>query len=522
MESIRIKGLKCLYDTGDFELKKLNILVGINSSGKSTFLRTFPLLRQSVERKTRGPILWSGHYIDFGNFETSIYNNKNKSNQENETENESYPTSKNNNIQFKFSINYKQPFYKREVPLSFTISVKNPKNGQNSFTHRYTCELNGKEFVFEFDENGAITDISSDILSWDLKKSDFKFQVTDTDTLLPLLRSETSFFTEQRSKQLLVTLRNQGKNYIKSIAGSTSDHKSNDLFSKLTRYLYSPEEKLKIIKSAAMTIKWSRHTESWEYDHEDFEIISGIVDLYCIIDQSPKFNNAITEEFLGVRYIAPLRTSTQRYYRYQDINIDELDHQGENMGMFISNISKGWKEKLDDWTSSEFGFTVADENLAGHTSINIKHNNTSNSDNMSDMGFGYSQFLPIIIQLWSISSGYENSKKRRTTKNYILAIEQPELHLHPKLQAELTSVFIKSIKLADENFISVKIILETHSEAVISKTSQMIISQQISNIDVGIHCFEQNIAQRKTKIRKAEFTEKGTLKNWPFGFFEYI
>lgn len=271
-----------------------------------------------------------------------------------------------------------------------------------------------------------------------------------------------------------------------------------------------------------MTVKWKRTTSSWDLDSDGFEFLSGIIDLYNIIEYSPKFNDTLTEEFLGVRYIAPLRTSTQRYYRYQDINIDELDHQGENMGMFISNISKVWKEKLDNWTISEFGFTVTDENVAGHTSIKIKHSNTLNSDNMSDMGFGYSQFLPIILQLWSISSGYENSKKRRKTKNYILAIEQPELHLHPKLQAELASVFIKSIKLADENSISVKIILETHSEAMISKTAQLVMQKQISNLDVGIHCFEQDIESRKSQIKKAEFTEKGTLKNWPFGFFEYI
>lgn len=510
MESIRIKGLKCLHDTGDFELKKINILIGINSSGKSTFLRTFPLIRQSVERKTRGPILWSGHYIDFGTFENSIFRNSESSAEE-----------KLNDIEFSFTMNYEKLPTQVSTPISFSISITKPKNSQNSYTHRYCCTLNDHSIHFNFDENGTITDISSEVLTWELKKSDYKFQVTDTDTLLPILRPDNMFFAEAKQNQLLTTLRNQAINLFKEYAGSTSDNKSSELFSRITRKLTSNTEKLRMLQSAAMTIKWKKKITEWDESDGNFCFLAGLIDLYCIIEHSPRFNNALTEEFLGVRYIAPLRTSTQRYYRYQDINIDELDHQGENIGMFLSNIPKVWKDNLDKWTESEFGFVISDQNLAGHTSINIMYTGSTNTDNMSDMGFGYSQFLPIIIQLWSISSGYENSTKKVKTRNYILAIEQPELHLHPKLQAELASIFVKSIKLADDSSISLKMIIETHSESIISKTSQLIVDGKINNTDIGIHCFEQNIKSRKSKIKKSNFTEKGTLENWPLGFFEH-
>ncbi|WP_412034465.1 AAA family ATPase [Vibrio sp. Vb1980] len=73
MKSIRIEGLRSLVDTGFVELKPINVLVGTNSSGKSSFLRVFPLLRQSIERRTRGPILWNGTYTDFESFSTSKY-----------------------------------------------------------------------------------------------------------------------------------------------------------------------------------------------------------------------------------------------------------------------------------------------------------------------------------------------------------------------------------------------------------------------------------------------------------------
>lgn len=72
MESLRIKGLRSLLDTGRIPIKPLTILVGENSSGKSTFVRSFPLLRQSIDAKTKGPILWYGPYVDFGLFEDAL------------------------------------------------------------------------------------------------------------------------------------------------------------------------------------------------------------------------------------------------------------------------------------------------------------------------------------------------------------------------------------------------------------------------------------------------------------------
>jgi predicted ATPase len=68
MDSIRVERLRCLSDTGYIQLKPITVLLGQNSSGKSTFLRILPLLKQSVESRTTGPILWSGRLVDFGNF----------------------------------------------------------------------------------------------------------------------------------------------------------------------------------------------------------------------------------------------------------------------------------------------------------------------------------------------------------------------------------------------------------------------------------------------------------------------
>lgn len=73
VDKIRIRNLRSLKDTGEVELKPLTLLVGKNSSGKSTFLRVFPLFKQTLETNTNEPILWySSRYVDFGSFNESL------------------------------------------------------------------------------------------------------------------------------------------------------------------------------------------------------------------------------------------------------------------------------------------------------------------------------------------------------------------------------------------------------------------------------------------------------------------
>ena len=73
IDSVCIENLRSLKNTGFIKLKKLNVLLGSNSSGKSTFLRSFPLLSQSIKKSLRGPISWfDDSMVDFGNYETAL------------------------------------------------------------------------------------------------------------------------------------------------------------------------------------------------------------------------------------------------------------------------------------------------------------------------------------------------------------------------------------------------------------------------------------------------------------------
>ncbi|OEE94473.1 AAA family ATPase [Vibrio crassostreae] len=518
MESIKVRGLRSLVDTGRIKIKPINVLVGTNSSGKSSFLRVFPLLRQSTERRTRGPILWNGTYTDFESFATS----KHKSSDE---------TSSNGSISFSFDFYFKQRrhYSFRDLPdtlLKTSIYLEESSNKNSCYTKKLSVDVDGHEINFEFEQDGVIKSIFSNRINWDLEKNSIKFQLSDINTIIPVISNPEFHFgyrhfdASKDKKTIIGSVFSQIYNHIRKYTGSQSKNKIYDMTSSLTRNIMSDDDKLKLMKSLRSTKIWKDKVNSWNGNSAEFIFLSALIDLYTVTNGSMDINLQISETLKNVRYVAPLRASTERYYRYQDLSIDEIDHRGENIGMFLTNIPKKWRLKLDTWTKKHLGFVIDEKTSSSHIAINLKYID-ADSTNVADMGFGFSQILPIIVQLWSVSSGYEQSIKGKSESHYIFAIEQPELHLHPRMQANLAEVFSSSVSLALENKIDLRLIIESHSSAMISKFGDSIALGKSDPNDINIILFEQDRKNRKTDISYSSFNDEGELINWPDGFFSY-
>jgi predicted ATPase len=125
--------------------------------------------------------------------------------------------------------------------------------------------------------------------------------------------------------------------------------------------------------------------------------------------------------------------------------------QGENVMSIINQSTDSEIEVLNEWIEKlgiPYKITrnfIEEFNI----SLAILTDEEGMSVSLADVGYGISQVLPIVLE--SI-----------LRQNTIIAIEQPELHLHPKLQANLADLFIKSAEICNNNFI-----LETHSEHII-------------------------------------------------------
>ena len=120
-----------------------------------------------------------------------------------------------------------------------------------------------------------------------------------------------------------------------------------------------------------------------------------------------------------------------------------------------------------------------------------------------DVGIGVSQVLPVLV------AGY-------ASRNRLLAIEQPEIHLHPALQAELGDVFIESALGDNGN----TFIIETHSEHLILRVLRRIREGKVNPDQVSV-LFVDATPGRGSRVKTIEIDEDGDfIDTWPGGFFE--
>ncbi|MYA70749.1 AAA family ATPase [Candidatus Poribacteria bacterium] len=120
---------------------------------------------------------------------------------------------------------------------------------------------------------------------------------------------------------------------------------------------------------------------------------------------------------------------------------------------------------------------------------------------LPDVGFGVSQLLPFIVQ--SLASD------RR-----IISIEQPEVHVHPKLQADLGDLLAEAIKEPRQN----RFIIETHSEHLILRLQRLVRKKEIKPEDISVIYVSRR--PEGAKAERLHLDEAGDfIDEWPNGFF---
>jgi predicted ATPase len=138
----------------------------------------------------------------------------------------------------------------------------------------------------------------------------------------------------------------------------------------------------------------------------------------------------------------------------------------------------------------------------GRFEIKVKVKSRSKWESLADVGFGISQFLPLIVADLQLSN------------DSTLIMSQPEIHLHPSVQANLGDYLVKQVKEKKKNYI-----VETHSEYLLNRMRLLIVKGEIQPEDVAVYYFENSIKDGSIAHR-IEFTKDGQILNAPKGFFE--
>jgi len=491
------------------------ILLGANSSGKSTFLRSFPLFTQSVNKKLRGPISWfDSAYVDFGDFKTAM----NRYSVENEGISFSYAIDKPivDLVQFLFksssSVNEDSL---QHVDILFTLNGDS-KGTYISKIHIKTHDVDYKISLKERNDNVNIN-INDKILEIPEK---FKLNFNTAFAILPKLISGTS--SEEDENSIIKKLIGIFKRHCNKKLQNTQRLESLLAFDLLDKTSF-----LRHLKAANGIRSFQRSIQNWTIDTKEFDFIYNyflLLKLNPIIDV---INKELASFYHKCDYIAPMRAEAGRYYRIQGLQVQSVDPTGHNLLEFIASLTPKEKNSYDEFVKNILGITVDVPSESGMKSIRIKGQNGDFS--IADVGFGYSQILPVITKLWHTSyiinlhnsnnNFYSRLRFRELDKSIIL-MEQPELHLHPAMQAKVADTLIKTIDETREADQCAILVVETHSQALINRIGRRIREGKLGVDDVNILLFQKDENMQNSIIKQISYTNEGQLRDWPYGFFD--
>jgi hypothetical protein len=298
----------------------------------------------------------------------------------------------------------------------------------------------------------------------------------------------------------------------------------------------APDESL----SLADTLRWLRgmrpklRTKAPDIAKEVSALAAKVIPQktgLATIDMPPLFRDALDYLLFffsrNVRYLGPLREEPRAMYPLQDTaDPQDIGLHGEHTAAVFHNYRHlelnvipsaaferdsihaepsrmtleqavfDWLNYLDVATRVK----TRDEGKFGHALAVFVSDDVSHD--LTHVGVGVSQILPIVVMCLLAS--------RETT----LILEQPELHLNPKVQTRLGDFFLSMALLGKQ------CLIETHSEYLINRLRYRAASEPTDSLSKLMTLYFVEKQAHGTAYRSVVINEFGTIVDWPSGFFD--
>lgn len=517
MDSIRIKNLRSIVDSGDIHLSNINILLGKNSSGKSSFLRLFPLLKETSRHELRAPILWFDENYDFGDFSNTLSRH---------AEGDKDTIS----LKFAWSISrsdMRSSYYmmsdlfgdvEKDGIVSISVEIAISSNGEKTIFKYLKVGMKGNELLFEY--HSPNKPIKFTLNGREILNGNYTWNYGNTGILpgLKLLDKRSPF------DRIVSALTNLYGSKVNINAYYTINRIQNFEEESIWKYisstfLTSKEKKPK--KSVRETADYRNAIDAAIWVHVGWLLRS--------IDE--RLSNYFNHSY----YITPLRYSFQRYMRNRDLAVDYVESTGKNVMEYIVSLNETERVSYIKFINDTLDVKVdvkGEENM----SIFIEMKD-GERDNIVDVGYGFSQVLPIATTLWD--RAYKKDNRFRDERENTIVIEQPEVHLHPAMQKKLAKLFVRSLSLAKSRNKKLTLIVETHSQSLVNQLGKYVANStppevdelkelykmdmiddntKISADDISVFLFEKK--DGVTTVKQTNYGNDGMIERWPIGFLD--
>ena len=265
------------------------------------------------------------------------------------------------------------------------------------------------------------------------------------------------------------------------------------------------------------SIVWSPEPRSIIFESDPVFLSGPLFRCYGVRDRSPgnpklpfwQFEEAFEELFSRICYLGPRREYPRPFYTWEG---DHPEGVGQHGRAIVSALFSARMQLLDldeqvpRWLQrleliDSYRLVPVSEHENSYEFLVTKHKGGPEV-RLTDIGFGVSQVLPVLILCYYVPEGS------------ILILEQPEAHLHPKVQSDLADVLIDVVKKRN-----LQIILESHSEHLLHRLTRRIAEGKISANDMALYACQFNDGTSESEIEPLKMDEYGNVSNWPRDFF---
>jgi len=528
LKSFKIWNFKSIEYSNEINLKKLIVNIGPNNSGKSNLNQAIILMKQTFENHDPIlPLTLNGPLINLGEFKDLIFQ---------------HDLERDFKIEFIFESELcyvcmicGDLFSRRGLIKSHILNYHSNLEDFDDYI-KYK-ESNGEKELFSlrfsyfYDQKNEIIKIKEILFQ-------SKGYKEKAESLVFIFKQESIFTKISTSKGNF-----NAEGYIKeSQEHQAPDHRK--IFSQFEalNYVFQKEVKISKIrknrgkevldlynpKNSSESFQFKIEINDFEKFVEDYdrENYPSLYSFYVNIRETMlETYHYLRDILISSRYIGPLRDTPSRIFFSSGGNPKSVGLAGEQTYEILWKDSQSNKElerDLNYWLMKMgFNSNLRVQKLGSSNVYQIFMEENGTMFNIRDVGFGISQILPILVEcliLSKYSSQYQLINYEKGRRNFylvnrrLLIIEEPEIHLNPKIQTILGDFFIYT---SNEY---TPFIIETHSVNILNRIQRRIIEKKFDFSDVVINFFEKK--NNRTIITQIYLNEIGNYSFWPKNFFQ--